>query len=98
MRVPEFVDRPQCPCGGGDRQTVEHLLTECTDRRSRALRALGLRSTADVWRALGQAHLTRRIAQQLLESSWLPEYDLSESLRMQAEVEAQEALEASAAA
>ena len=36
-KVPEATS-PACPCGRGD-QTAAHLFAECTDRRSRSLRA-----------------------------------------------------------
>ena len=45
------IATPACPCGRGD-QTAAHLLTECADEKSRAMRVMAFSTRVEVWRGL----------------------------------------------
>ena len=90
MKVPDY--ELTCPCNLGD-QTVEHLLLQCQDARSGVLRALGISSLGEAWRALSAPRTASRIANALLGSGWLPEYRIAEAMRLRSLVEEQERAE-----
>jgi predicted DNA-binding transcriptional regulator len=61
---------------------------ECSDPRSMALRAMGYRSSEQVWEALSSPKTAKVLARALVKSGWLGEYYLFLKL------DSQEALEA----
>jgi hypothetical protein len=87
--VPD-VDTPICPCGVGP-QTAEHIFYECQDPRSTPLRAHGYGTKEEVWQALCEPAMAKKLAQSMICSGWLQEYRLAERLHFE------EALEASRA-
>ena len=84
--VPE-VYTPICPCGTGS-QTAEHLFYQCEDPRSRSLRKLGFHTKEQVWEALSDPKLAKKLAQGLLSSGWLQEYRLANKLHFEETLEA----------
>ena len=85
-RVPSVLT-PICQCGIGP-QTAEHLFYECTAKRSRAMRILGLQTKEEVRKNLFNSKTVATLVRLLLRSGWLNEYRLAN------ELQAQECLEA----
>ena len=81
---PDFPS-PDCPCGLGI-QTVEHLLIECADPRSLALRELGYSTLESVHIGLSAPASARAIAQTLSKSEWFPCYGVAKDLRARQEI------------
>ena len=71
-KVPEATF-PACPCGRGD-QTAAHLFAECTDRRSRSLRAFGYTTKEEVFHGLSRHDTAPDMARALVQSGWLPQF------------------------
>ena len=81
------IATPICPCGEGP-QTVEHLLTNCVDERSRRLQTFGYTTEAAARAGLVDLEISKSIARALLESGWLTEYRLSQEFWHQECIEA----------
>ena len=71
---------PVCNCGRGH-QTLGHLFFQCVDPRSRRLKALGYTTEQEVREALSRPEPAMEMAQCLLRSGWLREFQLSERIR-----------------
>ena len=65
------IASPACPCGQGD-QTAAHLFAECTDPKSRAMRAMGFSTKDEVWKGLSDHRKAPGMARILISSGWLP--------------------------
>ena len=80
-KVPGY-ETPTCICGNG-LQTPEHLFTNCTDPRSHSLTAMDYASVSEVRAGLSNPQTAGKMAESLLYSEWLREFQLSEKLRLE---------------
>ena len=84
-KVPSIAT-PICPCGTGP-QTPEHLFAYCNHVRSQGLRDMGFLLASEVQKGLSNHQTAGKMAKAILRSGWLAEFQLSEQLRMEEDLE-----------
>ena len=75
------IASPACPCRQGD-QTAAHLFAECTDIKSRAMRAMGFSTVGEVWEGLSDHRKAPGMARALVKSGWLPQFRVFNEIRL----------------
>ena len=67
------IASPACP----------HLFAECTDAKSRAMRAIGFSTKGEVWEGLSDYKKAPGMARALISSGWLPQFRVFNEIRLQ---------------
>ena len=84
------IASPAYPCGQGGDQTAAHLFAECTDPKSRAMRATGFSTKGEVWEGLSDHRKAPGMARASIGSGRLLQFSVFIELRLQESTAAEE--------